>query len=381
MQTIWKQITQEDNLNIAIYEEAGAILRKGGLVAFPTETVYGLGGNGFDAGASAKIYAAKGRPSDNPLILHISDIDMLSMITDEITDKARVLMDRFWPGPLTMIFNKKKEVPYETTGGLETVAVRMPDHEVARKLIEAAGTPIAAPSANVSGRPSPTMARHVYEDLSGKIDMILDGGDVGIGLESTIIDMTAEPPMILRPGYITKEMFEKEIGRVITDPAILKKPDEAMKPKAPGMKYRHYAPKAVLTLVESKACEDAKTDKVVSKIVDMATDKITSGAKVGIIATIETVETYTNLLNNRNVIIKMSDEEDSVVTAGEAMMFVIGSREDEESVARNLYKVLRQCDEKNMEYVYSETFSRDNFGEAIMNRLQKAAGYTIVEAD
>ena len=357
MQTILVKTTGNAVADANIYEKAGEIIRSGGLVAFPTETVYGLGGNGFDAAASGKIYAAKGRPSDNPLILHIADADMLSMITDEVTDKAKKLMDKFWPGPLTMIFNKKKEVPLETTGGLETVAVRMPDHEVACGLIAASGTPIAAPSANVSGRPSPTLASHVYEDLSGKIDMIIDGGNVGLGLESTIIDTTCEPPMILRPGYITKEMFEEVIGEVVIDPAILKKPDDSLKPKAPGMKYRHYAPKASLTLVEGELAA------VADRIIALASEKIVTGAKVGIVATEETKPYY-----------------EKVFTNNEIELLMLGSRNDAASIARNLYRILRECDEKGMEYVFCETFPADNLGEAIMNRLRKAAGYTIVRA-
>ncbi len=357
MQTILVKITGDKAACADIYEKAGEIIRKGGLVAFPTETVYGLGGNGFDADAAAKIYAAKGRPSDNPLILHISDTDMLSMITDEVTDKAKKLMEKFWPGPLTMIFNKKKEVPYETTGGLCTVAVRMPDHEVARELIAAAGTPIAAPSANISGRPSPTLALHVYEDLAGKIDMIIDGGSVGIGLESTIIDTTCNPPMILRPGYITKNMFEEVIGEVIVDPAILKKPDENLKPRAPGMKYRHYAPKAQLTLVDGGQVAD-----VADKIIELAFGKIKTAAKVGIVATEETMPFYKEAFKNNEI-----------------ELFMLGSRSDAESIARNLYRILRECDEKSMEYVFCETFPADNLGEAIMNRLKKAAGYTILK--
>jgi len=282
---------------------------------------------------------------------------MLSMITDEVTDKAKKLMDKFWPGPLTMIFNKKKEVPLETTGGLETVAVRMPDHEVARALIAASGTPIAAPSANVSGRPSPTLASHVYEDLAGRIDMIIDGGSVGLGLESTIIDTTCEPPMILRPGYITKEMFEEVIGEVVIDPAILKKPDDSLKPKAPGMKYRHYAPKASLTLVEGELAA------VADRIIALSSEKIVTGAKVGIVATEETKPYY-----------------EKVFTNNEIELLMLGSRNDAASIARNLYRILRECDEKGMEYVFCETFPADNLGEAIMNRLRKAAGYTIVRA-
>ena len=230
---------------------AAQILRQGGLVAFPTETVYGLGGDGFNPQAAKKIYEAKGRPSDNPLILHISKREELDAIAARIPETAEKLMDAFWPGPMTLIFEKTKAVPYETTGGLDTVAVRMPSHEGARQLIESAGVPVAAPSANTSGRPSPTTAEHVKEDLWGRIDMIIDGGLVGIGVESTIIDVTEETPTILRPGHITKNMIAKVIGTVQMD-AGLSGLDQSVKPKAPGMKYRHYAPKASMTVIQGK---------------------------------------------------------------------------------------------------------------------------------
>ena len=220
-------------------KEACEILKRNGLVAFPTETVYGLGGDGMHKEASAKIYAAKGRPSDNPLIIHIADRKSLDEIASEVSKKAEKLMDAFWPGPMTLIFRKKENVPMSTTGGLETVAVRMPSHPVARELIRQSGVYIAAPSANTSGRPSPTKAEHVIEDLSGKIDMIIDGGSVGIGLESTIVDMSEDIPVILRPGYITKEMLENVVGEVKVDPAIVgEAPKKNIIAKAPGMKYR-----------------------------------------------------------------------------------------------------------------------------------------------
>ena len=237
----------------------GEILKQGGLVAFPTETVYGLGGNALDAEASAKIYAAKGRPSDNPLIVHIADWEAIRAIVSEVPEAAKRLADAFWPGPLTMILNKSDLVPYATTGGLETVAVRMPVNPIARALIRAGGGYIAAPSANTSGRPSPTTAQHVKDDLDGKIDMIIDGGPVGIGVESTIIDLTEKIPMILRPGYINMEMLRDVLGEVRMDPG-LHFNDPNFHPKAPGMKYRHYAPKAPLTIVEGPQ------DRVVEEI-------------------------------------------------------------------------------------------------------------------
>ena len=256
---------------------AAQILRQGGLVAFPTETVYGLGGDGFNPQAAKKIYEAKGRPSDNPLILHISKREELDAIAARIPETAEKLMDAFWPGPMTLIFEKTKAVPYETTGGLDTVAVRMPSHEGARQLIESAGVPVAAPSANTSGRPSPTTAEHVKEDLWGRIDMIIDGGLVGIGVESTIIDVTEETPTILRPGHITKNMIAKVIGTVQMD-AGLSGLDQSVKPKAPGMKYRHYAPKASMTVIQGKK------EAVIRRIEELAAEY--PKEKVGILAVI-----------------------------------------------------------------------------------------------
>ena len=227
--------------DLQIIKEAGEILKNGGLVAFPTETVYGLGGDGLNARSSEKIYTAKGRPSDNPLIIHIADMESLNKIVKQIPEKAKLLAEKFWPGPLTMIFQKSSEVPYETTGGLESVAVRMPNHPVALALIKAGGGYIAAPSANTSGRPSPTKAEHVAEDLNSRIDMIVDGGDVGIGLESTIVDFTEDIPVILRPGYINQAMIEAVIGSVRMDKGLLIS-DEKIKPKAPGNEISSLCP-------------------------------------------------------------------------------------------------------------------------------------------
>ena len=236
-----KRIVIKDRKNIKDEElaEAAAVLRSGGLVAFPTETVYGLGGNALDEDAARKIYAAKGRPSDNPLIAHISCAADLAPLVKEIPVAGRKLMEAFWPGPLTMIFPKSGRVPYGTTGGLDTVAVRMPDDPVAGRLIALAGVPVAAPSANTSGRPSPTTADHVWQDMNGRINMIIDGGPVGIGVESTIVDVSSPVPSVLRPGAITMEMLREVLGEVTIDPAILGPMKEDLRPKAPGMKYRH----------------------------------------------------------------------------------------------------------------------------------------------
>lgn len=329
-----------------IITEAGAILKAGGLVAFPTETVYGLGADALREEASAKIYEAKGRPSDNPLIVHIADMDSLSRIAAAVPEEAVQLAGRFWPGPLTMILKKKETVPYGTTGGLDTVAVRMPRHELALSLIRHGGGFVAAPSANTSGRPSPTKAEHVIEDMQGKIDMIVDGGAVGIGIESTIIDLSGEIPMILRPGFITKEMLEEVIGTVEEDRTLHSQSEEAGVPKAPGMKYKHYAPKGELIVVEGEM------PKVINKINGSAAEGIRAGRKIGIIGTEETVGKYHN-----------------------GIVRSIGSREDEASIAQHLYSLLREFDDLEAEIIYSESFETPKMGQAIMNRLLKAAGY------
>lgn len=338
----------EGNIN-----EASEILKQGGLVAFPTETVYGLGGDATDKEASRKIYAAKGRPSDNPLIVHIAEYVQLENISTDLPREARLLADAFWPGPLTMVVKKNDVIPYETTGGLDTVAVRMPSHPVALALIRTSGCMIAAPSANTSGRPSPTKASHVYEDLSGKIDAILDGGAVDIGLESTIVDLTDDTVTILRPGYINKEMLEAVVGEVRIDPGIVyndKGTTNGAKPKAPGMRYKHYAPKADLTIVSGE--EDA----VVSKINSLCSQAMEVGKRVGVIATEATKEKY-----------------------NASYVLVIGQRDNEKVIAHNLYDILRQFDELSVDLIYSESFATPQIGQAIMNRLLKAAGQKTIE--
>ncbi|MBP5661171.1 MAG: threonylcarbamoyl-AMP synthase, partial [Lachnospiraceae bacterium] len=279
-------VLTEDNIDKKVIKRAGDILRAGGLVAFPTETVYGLGGDALNPESSKKIYAAKGRPSDNPLIVHITNMEALEKIVTEIPEGARILSQRFWPGPLTMIFKKNDTVPRETTGGLDTVAVRMPSNKIAAAMIDAAGGYVAAPSANLSGRPSPTVAKYVIEDMNGRIDMIIDGGDSDVGLESTIVDFTAGEPMILRPGYITKEMLEEALSTdVSVDKAIIDS-NSKVAPKAPGMKYRHYAPKGELTIVEGSS--EAVTEAV-NRYVSEASFE---GFKTGVIATEETKSFY-----------------------------------------------------------------------------------------
>ena len=338
----------EEPINIEYIRQASEILKNGGLVAFPTETVYGLGGDATDKEASCKIYAAKGRPSDNPLIVHIAKFEQLQQISKDLPKTAKLLADAFWPGPLTMVVNKNQVIPYETTGGLDTVAVRMPNNPVALALINESGCMIAAPSANTSGRPSPTKASHVYEDLSGKIEAILDGGPVDIGLESTIVDLTEDVVTILRPGYINMDMLSEVVGEVRMDPGIVyndKGTTEGAKPKAPGMRYKHYAPKADLTIV------DGSEDKVITTINQLSKEATAKGKRVGVIATSATAGRY-----------------------NDAKVLIIGDRADEQSIAYNLYDILRQFDELDVDVIYSESFATPKMGQAIMNRLLKAAG-------
>lgn len=340
LQTEWIRIDRA-HMDQGVMERAGVLLRAGALVAFPTETVYGLGANALDEEAAKKIYAAKGRPSDNPLIVHIAELQALERVAAQIPAEARMLADAFWPGPLTMIFHKTEEVPRGTTGGLSTVAVRMPSDEIARELIRQGGGYIAAPSANVSGRPSPTTAEHVYEDMNGRIPLILDGGPVSIGLESTIVDLTEDCPVILRPGYITLSMIREVVGEAKVDRGLIAE-DSSVRPKAPGMKYRHYAPKAELQIVEGEA------DEVIAYINRQAEKP----GKAGIICTEESRERY---------------------PCGDVKC--IGSRQDERSIASHLFQVLREFDEDGVDRIYSESFDTPGLGQAIMNRLLKAAGH------
>ena len=340
-----------ENIDRKAIARGGEILKNGGLVAFPTETVYGLGGNALDPKASMKIYAAKGRPSDNPLIVHIADIRDLDKIVTEVPEKARILAEKYWPGPLTMILPKADIVPKETTGGLDSVAVRFPSDPIAQELILAAGGYVAAPSANTSGRPSPTTAGHVAEDLGEAIDMIIDGGQVNIGLESTIVDLTGDVPMILRPGYVTQKMLEEVANQVDVDKTILDA-NCHLRPKAPGMRYRHYAPKGDLTIIEG--AQDAVKEAICEKSRQATAD----GHRVGIIATDETMEAYRQ---NSNA----------------ASIKSVGSRLDEAAVGRSLYRILREFDDENLDILFSESFAESGFGQAIMNRLLKAAGHHV----
>lgn len=346
MQTRIRKV-DENCIDPKIMKEAGELLKSGELVAFPTETVYGLGANALDTLAAAKIYAAKGRPSDNPLIVHIADMESLPLIAKEIPKTAVKLAEKFWPGPLTMVLKKSDAVPYGTTGGLDTVAVRMPSHPIALEMIRWGGGYVAAPSANTSGRPSPTLASHVADDMDGIIPLILDGGPVGIGIESTIVDLTEEIPTILRPGFITQEMLEEVVGTVQMDRGLSE--NSKTPPKAPGMKYRHYAPRAELIIVEGNS------EAVIEKINGLAEENKEKGIVTGIIGTEETVNRY------RTGIVKS-----------------IGTRNDELTISSHLYRILREFDESDAEVIYSESFEEGAMGNAIMNRLLKAAGHKMI---
>ena len=342
MKTITANI--KEGINQEIITEAGSILKDGGLVAFPTETVYGLGGNALDEQAAEKIYAAKGRPSDNPLIVHIAEFEALNKIAAEIPEEAKMLADAFWPGPLTMIFQKTDLVPMGTTGGLNTVAVRMPDHPVALALIRAAGGYIAAPSANTSGRPSPTKAEHVIEDMDGKIEMIIDGGAVGIGVESTIVDVSGEIPTLLRPGAITIEMLRETLGQVDIDPVILGPVSGDIKPKAPGMKYRHYAPKAPVTVVTGDPEASARYIQT----------HLPEGA--GVICFTE----YKDLFPGRSI-------------------HDLGPAADKAEQARRVFDALREFDHEAVTEIYAQCPDTAGLGLAVANRLKKAAGFHVIE--
>ena len=342
---------EEACIDKKVIEEAGRIIRNGGLVAFPTETVYGLGGDALQKESSRRIYAAKGRPSDNPLIVHICRWEDIKKIAGKIPPKAEILAKELWPGPLTMILEKTDAVPPETTGGLSTVAVRMPQNKIALALIEAAGGYVAAPSANISGKPSPTLAEHVQEDLGGRIDLILDGGAACIGLESTIVDLTGDKPVILRPGYITKEMLEEILGCPVDVDRMSPDGEKGKAPRAPGMKYRHYAPEGQLTIVSGN-----ETD-VTAMICRLVKEKMRAGERTGIICSEETRPLY---------------QADHIE--------VMGPREDKEAAARHLYAALRRFDSRKIDYIYSEEFSGNGVGMAVMNRLLKAAGHRILQA-
>lgn len=326
--------------------EAGEIIRNGGIVAFPTETVYGLGADGLNEEAVKKIYKAKGRPSDNPLILHISSIEEIYPLVKEVPELAYEVIEKFWPGPLTIVFKKSSLVPDIITAGLDSVAIRMPRSAIAQELIRMSATPIAAPSANLSGRPSPTRGEHVIEDMMGKIEMIIDGGKTGVGLESTVLDLSDDEATILRPGAITFENLKEIIPHIKQDLSIT---NQEKAPKSPGQKYRHYAPKSEMILFTGEI------NNMVYKINEYLDKFDGDGLKVGIMATRETVNRY-----------------------DKGIIKVMGSREEEESIAENLFDILREFDNEDIDIILAEGIDLDNIGRAIMNRLIKASGGRII---
>ncbi|WP_315081652.1 L-threonylcarbamoyladenylate synthase [uncultured Clostridium sp.] len=330
-------------------KEAAQIIKDGGIVAFPTETVYGLGSDALNEDAVKKIFIAKGRPQDNPLIVHVASKNIQSLIED-IPDIAQKLIDKYWPGPLTLILKKKSIIPNMTSADLDTIGIRMPNNEIALKLIEMSNTVIAAPSANISGRPSPTDVERCIEDLSGRVDCIVGGNKSDIGLESTILDCTVNPPLVLRPGGITLEMLKEIDNRIEIDGAIMKKSTGDLKPKAPGMKYRHYAPKAKVKIISG---ERKKTIEKIKEMVDYYID------------------------NNKKVCILTIQENEKEYNKG--IKVVLGSRENLLMIAQNLFESLRKCDDLGADVILAEAYEEKGVGIAIMNRLNKAAGFDIIE--
>ena len=331
----------EDKESIA---QAADILRRGGLLAIPTETVYGLGADGLDETAVLHIFEAKGRPQDNPLILHIPDASWLTRYCEDVPDAAYKLAERFWPGPLTMILKKKPCVPLRTTGGLETVGMRCPDHAVTRAIIEASGVPVAAPSANTSGRPSCTTAEHVREDMWGKIDGIVDGGPCQVGVESTIIDLTVTPPQLLRPGGLPLESLRDALGEVTVDKAVTQKMNDGEKPRAPGMKYRHYAPKAPVTVVTGDPEASARYIQT----------HLPEGA--GVICFTEYKELFPG-----------------------SSIHDLGPAADKAEQARRVFDALREFDHEAVTEIYAQCPDTAGLGLAVANRLKKAAGFHVIE--
>ena len=328
---------------------AGALIRAGELVAFPTETVYGLGADAMNADAVRRIFEAKGRPGDNPLIAHISGVEQLApLIAAEPSPTARALMDACWPGPMTLIFPKSKAVPEAVTAGLDTVAVRLPSHPAARALIDAAGRPVAAPSANRSGRPSPTTAGHVWEDMAGRVPLILDGGPCAVGLESTVIDVTGPTPRILRPGGVTPELIERICGAAKVDEVVMRPLREGERPRSPGMKYRHYAPKGALTIVKGEAPAVARRIRALYDAAEAA------GERPLILALQGHLPAY-----------------------GERRALSLGA--DAEAMAHNMFALLREADELGAERIFSEAVPDRGLGLAVMNRLGRAAAFKIIE--
>jgi len=331
-------------LTAADISAAAAIIRAGGLLGIPTETVYGLGADGLNEGAVHAIFEAKGRPQDNPLILHVPGADWLPRYCENIPDKAYDLTDRFWPGPLTIILPRKPEVPAAVTAGLSTVGMRCPACEVTRLVIKEADTPVAAPSGNTSGRPSPTSAADMLEDMDGKIDAILDDGTCSVGVESTIVDLTVTPPRLLRPGGVTLEELEEVLGEVAVDDAVRRLMAPGEQPKAPGMKYRHYAPKAPVTVV--KGDPDETAGYIAARM----------GEKSGVIC----FDEFKGCFRGRHV---------------EA----IGAVRDQAQQARRIFDALRAFDRLDVTDIWAQSPTDDGLGLAVTNRLNKAAGFHIIE--
>lgn len=368
--------------------EAAEILKGGGLVAFPTETVYGLGGNGLDKEAAKKIYAAKGRPSDNPLILHVSSIEEVYPLVKALPEKAKKLIEAFWPGPLTLVLPKSDLVPKESTGGLETVALRSPENALTLDLIRACGFPIAGPSANLSGRPSPTEASHVFEDLGGRIEGILEDGAVGIGVESTIVDLSENCPTLLRPGAITIEDLEEVLGeKVAIDPTLLgKSMAEGFAPKAPGMKYRHYAPKAEMILFKKKEEDETRSgqEEIAELILSYGEKELSDCPEKEMKKSVAEA-----ILSYGEKELSVSPEKRIWILCGEDTAFlyegdgrfivqILGRREEPLSMTHNLFRLLRKADEEGAELILGECYSEEGVGFALMNRLKKAAGQRIL---
>lgn len=345
MKTLIKEIdvNKPDKDLIAVF---ASMLASGKTVIFPTETVYGLGANALDEEAAAKIYQAKGRPSDNPLLVHVADKEDVYDLVENIDNRAKLLMDRFWPGPLTIVFKKKDIIPDRTSGGLDTVAIRMPSDQVARDLIRQAGVPIAAPSANISGRPSPTKPEHIIRDMDGRVDGILVGGSCNYGVESTIVDLSNDVAMVLRPGSITLEMLGEVLGQVDLDPS-LKNKDDNIKAKAPGMKYKHYSPQAQVYIVRAGDQED-----FARRVDELCLDNAKKGLKTGVMT-------------------RSSDQHPY-----QAQVFDLG--ESDAEVAKNLFDSLISLDRESIDIAYVPYFEERGIGVAIMNRLKKAAAYRII---
>lgn len=348
VETRIKRIDPKD-IDQDIIEEFAKMLAEGKTVIFPTETVYGLGANALDEKAAQKIYEAKGRPSDNPLLVHVCDKEDVYDLVEYVDDKAKILIDKFWPGPLTIVFKKKPIIPDRTSGGLDTVAIRMPSDEIARRLIRSAGVPIAAPSANISGRPSPTRPDHIIRDMTGCVDGILAGDPCTYGVESTIVDLSGDYPVVLRPGSVTLEMIAGVLGDARLDPSILNK-DDNIKAKAPGMKYTHYSPRAEVYIV------DLKGDDFVDKIKELVGQNADMGKKTGLMC----------------MDIDM-DRFDGV----DIEIFSLG--QTEEIAAKRLFDGLIDLDKRGVDVIYSVAFEEKNVGVAIMNRLKKSAGYRIIK--